>query len=86
MGDQLESWLPARNRRKAAQQQGGVSLILVDRTMDLAGPVLRYIDPKSCARKSVTSENQGCIGYLSGQISGRIIFFFISGMRPDPGL
>jgi len=38
VGDELESWLPARNRRKTAH--GTVSLVLVDRTLDLAGTVL----------------------------------------------
>jgi len=38
VGDELEAWLPARNRRKTATS--GVSLLLVDRTMDLAGPVI----------------------------------------------
>jgi len=38
VGEELESWLPARNRRKTAQ--GTVSLILVDRTLDLAGTVV----------------------------------------------
>jgi len=38
LGDQLESWGPARSRRKGASNK--VSLILVDRTLDLA----------SCAR------------------------------------
>ncbi|XP_023349833.1 sec1 family domain-containing protein 2 isoform X2 [Eurytemora carolleeae] len=42
IGDQLESWLPARNRRKTAQ--GSVSLILVDRTLDLGGTVVSFVD------------------------------------------
>eukprot|EP00088_Acartia_fossae_P018825 TRINITY_DN2090_c0_g1_i11.p1 TRINITY_DN2090_c0_g1~~TRINITY_DN2090_c0_g1_i11.p1 ORF type:complete len:664 (-),score=86.37 TRINITY_DN2090_c0_g1_i11:243-2234(-) len=38
VGEELEGWLPARNRRKTAQ--GTVSLILLDRTLDLAGTVV----------------------------------------------
>jgi len=36
IGDQLEAWGPARARRKTATER--VSLILVDRTLDLVGP------------------------------------------------
>ncbi len=36
VGEQLEAWQPARNRRKAAENK--ISLVLVDRTLDLAGP------------------------------------------------
>jgi len=39
IGDELESWVPARNRRKTAA--GSVSLVLVDRTVDLAGTVIQ---------------------------------------------
>ena len=39
VGEQLEGWAPARTRRKAAANK--VSLILVDRTLDLASCV-RY--------------------------------------------
>ena len=40
IGDELEAWLPARNRRKTAK--GSVSLILVDRSVDLAGTVIEH--------------------------------------------
>jgi len=42
VADELEGWMPARNRRKTAQ--GSVSLVLVDRTLDLAGPAVSSDD------------------------------------------
>jgi len=47
LGDQLESWGPARTRRKSAT--GRVSLVLVDRTLDLASCV-RHSDDTLLAR------------------------------------
>ena len=38
VGDQLESWTPARNRRKTAENK--LSLILIDRTLDVASGVM----------------------------------------------
>ena len=38
IGDLLESWTPVRNRRKGAENR--VSLILVDRTLELASSVM----------------------------------------------
>ena len=43
VGDQLEAWTPARTRRKQAGG-GGVSLVLVDRTLDLASAVMQTGD------------------------------------------
>ena len=44
VADELEAWTPAKNRRRAAQTSaaggGGVSLILVDRTLDVAGAAM----------------------------------------------
>ena len=42
LGDQLESWGPARARRRTAENR--VSLVLVDRSLDLASPVLQAGD------------------------------------------
>ena len=38
LGDQLEAWSPARNRRRTAENR--VSLVLVDRSLDLASGVM----------------------------------------------
>lgn len=44
VADELEAWMPAKNRRRSAQTSaaggGGVSLILVDRTLDVAGAAM----------------------------------------------
>ena len=42
LGDQLESWGPARTRRRTAENR--VSLVLVDRSLDLASGVLQAGD------------------------------------------
>ena len=42
LGDQLESWGPARARRRTAENR--VSLVLVDRSLDLASGVLQAGD------------------------------------------
>ena len=46
IGDLLESWTPVRNRRKEAENW--VSLILVDRTLDLASSVMVGGDSLLC--------------------------------------
>jgi len=46
VGDQLESWTPAKNRRKSAENK--LSLILIDRTLDVASGVMYGGDTLLC--------------------------------------
>ena len=72
VGEQLEAWQPARARRKAvsaAAASGGgggggnkVSLVLVDRTLDLAGPT-------SAAAETVLGRLRASLPAMPGQTS-----------------